>query len=523
MPWKNRFGGAVLSRHVSHSAPRSEKCCASKKNEPRPPPAQSLGFWSSKPTWHRASLNTLRCLVGCTTGDFSAMWLLQTHYPELGMPTIMGVSMAAGITTSMILETVLLRLGRDGLSWPAAAKTAAGMSLISMITMELAENVVDYSLTGGTVAFDSPAFWLAAAVSMGAGFLAPLPYNYHRLRKMLTPRRTHNISVGNLLLALQGLNPGQNFIYQSEHKGNRFVLFKFRKEDGSCIALRIQHQWPMLVHPDILQNIVRREVYVLKKLELIQFRWAPKCLAFDLGFNNPPQHPFLVVTWAEGQPAAWTEDYPTIDLQDETAKQYYTRIIHDRLMSAPRGPPGAGNIPTQEDYWNQLAHLDSVFGVAVDENTYAVAHNNLTADNIIVDQDYNIECIIGWSCGGVYPLCQAAILPRFLAPPVSFRNRTKALFLAQKLVGDKLQYRHQLNLYNLTMTAATAAIRLWQNGHDADFRALYLLSMKHRDINAWLAHHNWKPPHCQNYCDVPVPPPGGLPTRDGLGGTVWPR
>lgn len=83
----------------------------------------------------------------------------------------------------MILETVLLRLGKDQLSWPVAAKTAAGMSLISMLTMELAENAVDYSLTGGAVAFDSPAFWMAALVSMAAGFLAPLPYNYHRLRR----------------------------------------------------------------------------------------------------------------------------------------------------------------------------------------------------------------------------------------------------------------------------------------------------------------------------------------------------
>lgn len=83
----------------------------------------------------------------------------------------------------MLLETVLLRLGRDSLSWPMAAKTAAGMSLISMLTMEIAENMVDYHLTGGTVALDSPAFWTAAAISMTAGFLAPLPYNYFRLRK----------------------------------------------------------------------------------------------------------------------------------------------------------------------------------------------------------------------------------------------------------------------------------------------------------------------------------------------------
>lgn len=83
----------------------------------------------------------------------------------------------------MLLETVLLRFGKDALGWVAAAETAFGMSIISMLTMEMAQNLVDYHLTGGAVQLDSPQFWLAALVSMGAGFLAPLPYNYRRLRK----------------------------------------------------------------------------------------------------------------------------------------------------------------------------------------------------------------------------------------------------------------------------------------------------------------------------------------------------
>ncbi|CAG8089757.1 unnamed protein product [Penicillium olsonii] len=143
----------------------------------------SLQFWNCKSTWRRAGVNTLRCLVGCTAGDFSALWILQTYYPELGMGTIMAMSMASGITTSIILETVLLRRGADQLSWSRAARTAMGMSMVSMLAMELAENAVDYHLTGGMVAFDDPKFWLAAVVSMGAGYLAPLPYNYLRLRK----------------------------------------------------------------------------------------------------------------------------------------------------------------------------------------------------------------------------------------------------------------------------------------------------------------------------------------------------
>lgn len=83
----------------------------------------------------------------------------------------------------MTLETVLLHLGRDKLGWAQAFKTAAGMSMISMLSMEAAQNVVDYHLTGGVVTLSDPYFWGAAGVSMAAGFLAPLPYNYIRLRR----------------------------------------------------------------------------------------------------------------------------------------------------------------------------------------------------------------------------------------------------------------------------------------------------------------------------------------------------
>ena len=163
-----------------------------------------LKFWNYRSTWKRAGINTLRCLVGCTLGDFSALWMLQTYYPALGMGKIMAASsklacslqeqrqfnsngrfytVASGITTSIILETVLLRRGVDQLSWPMAARTAMGMSMVSMVAMEAAENIVDYHLTGGVVALGDPKFWMAAAVSMTAGYLAPLPYNYHRLKK----------------------------------------------------------------------------------------------------------------------------------------------------------------------------------------------------------------------------------------------------------------------------------------------------------------------------------------------------
>ncbi|KAL2811831.1 hypothetical protein BDW59DRAFT_155436 [Aspergillus cavernicola] len=168
------------------SSSDSKAGCNGQKHIPRDKTGLSpfqRRFWTCRSTWRRAGINTLRCLVGCTVGDFSALWMLQTYFPDLGMGTIMAASMASGITTSIILETVLLKHGADKLSWPLAARTAMGMSLVSMLAMEAAENVVDYHLTGGVVALHEPRFWLAAVLSIGAGFLAPLPYNYLRLRK----------------------------------------------------------------------------------------------------------------------------------------------------------------------------------------------------------------------------------------------------------------------------------------------------------------------------------------------------
>ncbi|KAI0535126.1 hypothetical protein GGR58DRAFT_480237 [Xylaria digitata] len=176
----------VLQRYSSKaakSAPDNVKNSPHCVGKTGPAVPTSLSFWMSAPVWRRSAVNTLRCLIGCTSGDFSAMWFLQTSYPEISIGVIMSIAMISGLTTSMLLETALLRYGRDELSWSNAAQTAAGMSFISMLTMEATQNIVDYHLTGGAVAFDSPAFWAAAVISMGAGFLAPLPYNYLRLKK----------------------------------------------------------------------------------------------------------------------------------------------------------------------------------------------------------------------------------------------------------------------------------------------------------------------------------------------------
>ena len=60
-----------------------------------------------------------------------------------------------------------------------ALKTAAGMSLVSMLAMEVAMNVTDFIATGGAIIT-----WEALPLILIAGFMTPLPYNYWRLRAL---------------------------------------------------------------------------------------------------------------------------------------------------------------------------------------------------------------------------------------------------------------------------------------------------------------------------------------------------
>lgn len=142
----------------------------------------TTGFWADKKIWGRAGFNTLNCLIGCSIGDFGMILFLQTFYPATGMMTQMVLATIAGLCTSILLETILLRV-REKFNWAWAFQTAFSMSFISMIAMELAMNTSDFMMTGGKAAFGNPMYWMALGVSMVVGFLAPLPYNYYKLKK----------------------------------------------------------------------------------------------------------------------------------------------------------------------------------------------------------------------------------------------------------------------------------------------------------------------------------------------------
>ena len=132
--------------------------------------------WSCKHTWSRSAKNTAWCLLGCSIGDFGTILFFQLTKIPFPVLAIMTLAIINGIITSIILETIILI--KQNFTLKNAFKTAVGMSLISMISMEAAMNLTDYLLTGGAMLT-----WWVVPIMLAVGFVTPWPYNYWRLKK----------------------------------------------------------------------------------------------------------------------------------------------------------------------------------------------------------------------------------------------------------------------------------------------------------------------------------------------------
>ena len=131
--------------------------------------------WKCKHTWRRSAKNTAWCLLGCSIGDFGT--ILYFQLTGIPWPTlyIMILAIINGIITGIVLETVVLS---RQMIISKAFKTAIGMSLISMVSMEISMNAVDWIIMGG-----AKLVWWVIPIMLLAGFLTPWPYNYYRLKK----------------------------------------------------------------------------------------------------------------------------------------------------------------------------------------------------------------------------------------------------------------------------------------------------------------------------------------------------
>ena len=116
--------------------------------------------------------NTAWCLLGCSIGDFGTILFFQLSGIPWPTLSIMLLAIINGIITSIILETIVL--SRQMLL-SKAFRIAIGMSLISMISMEIAMNSVDWILLG-----QAKIVWWVVPIMLFVGFITPVSYTHLR-------------------------------------------------------------------------------------------------------------------------------------------------------------------------------------------------------------------------------------------------------------------------------------------------------------------------------------------------------
>ena len=131
--------------------------------------------WKCRHTWQRSAKNTLWCLLGCSIGDFGTILFFQLSAISWPTLNIMVLAIINGLITSIALETIILF---RQMSLRQAFQTAIGMSFISMISMEVSMNAVDWIVVGG-----AEIVWWVVPIMLLVGFITPWPYNYWRLKK----------------------------------------------------------------------------------------------------------------------------------------------------------------------------------------------------------------------------------------------------------------------------------------------------------------------------------------------------
>ena len=131
--------------------------------------------WKCKHTWKISAQNTLWCLIGCAIGDFGTILFFQVTLINFPTILIMILAIINGIITSIILETIILI---RQMKIKDAFQTAVGMSFISMITMEITMNLIDWIIMG-----EAKINIFIIPIMLFGGFFSAWPYNYWRLKK----------------------------------------------------------------------------------------------------------------------------------------------------------------------------------------------------------------------------------------------------------------------------------------------------------------------------------------------------
>lgn len=135
---------------------------------------------------HHANLNqmarsaTLHCLTGCAIGEVTGL-IIGTIY---GLSAITTIVLAIGLAFVFGFTLSTIPLLKAGVGFTAALSVVFAADTLSIVTMEVVDNVVMALIPGAMNAgLVNPLFWIAMPISLGAAFMAAYPVNRYLLTK----------------------------------------------------------------------------------------------------------------------------------------------------------------------------------------------------------------------------------------------------------------------------------------------------------------------------------------------------
>jgi preprotein translocase subunit SecG len=145
-----------------------------------------------------AASATLHCLTGCAIGEIVGL-MIGTAF---GLSNVATIAIAVALAFLFGYSLSTLPLLKTGLALGTALSVVLAADTLSILTMEIVDNVVMAVIPGAMNAgLVNPIFWIGMTVALTAAFVAAFPVNRYLLQKGKGHALTHEYHHGSTELS----------------------------------------------------------------------------------------------------------------------------------------------------------------------------------------------------------------------------------------------------------------------------------------------------------------------------------
>ncbi|CAD6441214.1 f32e9f32-1f26-470b-9d15-45451122ce46 [Sclerotinia trifoliorum] len=200
-------------------------------------------------------------------------------------------------------------------------------------------------------------------------------------------------------------------------RGGECLIYVLQDQSQTKIGIRIPHaEW-------LTPDKVREEFYFRKSLEERNVRGLQKMIAFNDEYENHLGHPWIASLWVDGETLKWSISQPKQQLRRMALMEGIARISVDFLQVQKLGITIAINRVESgalqdanmlKECGDQERLIDRYLPLQGEEVPHVLVHNDLCGNNIIVNENAELQCVIDLGQAEMLPIALAAVYPPFL-------------------------------------------------------------------------------------------------------------